>query len=159
MGIKSNDLLTQTALSSTATSPPNSSNNGSFTGSTASSIKQLAGKLAQWRDLLPQELQWSDDNRGSFPTLQPASADSFSRSLDPSLSPDLLSTSFALFTTDLDSEPVHYPYIYDVQVALLRTRYYYTKYMVYQPLVYKALHFPERLTEEDARGVAEFLQV
>jgi hypothetical protein len=64
-----------------------------------------------------------------------------------------------LFTTDLNSEPVHYPYAYDIQVALLRTRYYYAKYMVHRPFVYKALHFPEQTTQEDAQGVAECLRV
>lgn len=115
--------------------------------------------MAHWRSLLPPELQWLDDNCDSFPTLQAVTPDSFNNILDPNLSPGLQNAGFALFTADLDSEPAHYPYIYDVQVALLRTRYYYTKYMVYQPLLYKALHFPERLTEDDARGVAEFLQV
>jgi hypothetical protein len=31
--------------------------------------------------------------------------------------------------------------------------------MLYQPLVYKALHFPEHMTREDAEGVAECLRV
>ena len=42
-----------------------------------------------------------------------------------------------LFSTDLDKEPIQYPYVYDIQVALLRTRYYQAKYMVYRPFVYK----------------------
>ena len=54
---------------------------------------------------------------------------------------------------------MHYRFVYDVQVAVLRTRYYYAKYVVYRPFVYKALHFPEQMTQEDAQGVAECLRV
>jgi hypothetical protein len=64
-----------------------------------------------------------------------------------------------LFLTDLDKEPIQYPFIYDIQVALLRTRYYQAKYMVYRPLVYKALHLPEQITRGDTEGVAECLRV
>ena len=78
--------------------------------------------------------------------------------LDPNLSSTQENSGLPLFTTDLDSEPVHYPYVYDIQVALLRTRYYYAKYIVYRPFVYKALHFPEQMTQEDAEGVAECLR-
>jgi hypothetical protein len=139
---------------------PLSSNDESFVGSTANSLKQLSAKLAQWRGLLPQELQWSDDNPLSFSIPKPPNPDSFDQTMDPSLSQSSAqSSSFALFTADLDSEPAYYPYIYDIQVALLRTRYYYTNYMVHQPFVYKALHYPEQLTEDDARGVAQCLQV
>ena len=31
--------------------------------------------------------------------------------------------------------------------------------MAYRPFVYKALHFPEQMTLEDAEGVAECLKV
>ncbi|PQE34090.1 hypothetical protein CJF32_00010785 [Rutstroemia sp. NJR-2017a WRK4] len=44
-----------------------------------------------------------------------------------------------LFTLDTDTELVLYPYIYDIQVVLLRTRYYYTKYIVYRLFLYKIL--------------------
>jgi len=146
------------AMSSTLNTPPSSNNSGSL-GSTSSAIKQLSAKLAQWRGLLPHQLQWSDSSPISFQIPQSANPDSFNQSLDPSLSPTVNNSGFAIFTADLDSEPTFYPYIYDVQVALLRTRYYYTKYVIHQPFVYKALHFPEQLTEDDARGVAECLQV
>jgi hypothetical protein len=109
--------------------------------------------------MLPQDLQWAEDDPAGFPTPQPETLEGFNRSLDPNLSPHPGHSSLPLFTTDLDSEPVQYPYVYDIQVALLRTRYYYAKYMVYRPFVYKALHFPEQMTEEDAEGVAECLRV
>jgi hypothetical protein len=107
--------------------------------------------------MLPRDLQWAEDDPVSFPSPQPAGG--YNQSLDPTLSPQRSRTGVPLFTVDLDSEPVHYPYVYDIQVALLRTRFYYAKYMVHRPFVYKALHFPEQMTQEDAQGVAECLRV
>ncbi|KIN04082.1 hypothetical protein OIDMADRAFT_118497, partial [Oidiodendron maius Zn] len=150
--------LRTTVNDGTSANTPLSSTNNVSLGTTSSTIKQLSAKLAQWRGLLPNELQWSDNNPTSFPTLQPTNPDSFNQSLDPILSLSVNNSGVAIFTADLDSEPEFYPYIYDIQVALLRTRYYYTKYMVHQPFVYKALQFSEQFTEDDARGVAECLQ-
>jgi hypothetical protein len=79
--------------------------------------------------------------------------------LDPSLSSRGQYSSAQLFTTDLDHEPPQYPYLYDVQVALMRTRYYSAKYVVHLPFVYKALHYPEQFTQEDADGAADCLKV
>jgi hypothetical protein len=130
-----------------------------FTGPTASSLKQLASQLTQWRGMLPRPLQWAEDDPTSFPNPQSGIVGSYSQPLDPSLSPRQSHSGAPMFTTDLDSEPVRYPYAYDIQVALLRTRYYYAKYMVYRPFVYKALHYPDQVTREDAEGVAECLMV
>jgi hypothetical protein len=107
--------------------------------------------------MLPRDLQWAEDNPASFPTPQSVNIGGYNQPLDPDLSPR--HTGVPLFSTDLDRDPVHYPYGYDVQVALLRTRYYYAKYMVYRPFIYKALHFPEQMTQVDAEGVAECLRV
>jgi hypothetical protein len=63
-----------------------------------------------------------------------------------------------MFSTDLDNIPIAYPYALDIQVALLRTRYYYAKYLIHRPFVYKALHHPESVTREDAEGAAECLK-
>jgi hypothetical protein len=132
-----------------------------FGGPTASSLKQLAGQLAQWRGMLPRDLQWPEDDPTVFPSPEGAypSGRSFNQLLDPNLPPSQGQASVPLFTTDLDVEPVQYPYVYDIQVALLRTRYYYAKYTVYRPLIYKALHYPEQMTQEDAEGVAKCLRV
>jgi len=130
-----------------------------FGGPTANSLKQLASQLNQWRGMLPQELQWGDEDPTSFPTPTSVNIQGYNQALDPSLSPPYpRQSNVALFTADLDSEPVQYSYAYDVQVALLRTRFYYAKYMVHRPFVYKALHFPEQMTQADAEGVAECLQ-
>jgi len=63
-----------------------------------------------------------------------------------------------MFTTDLDAPPARYPYALDIQVALLRSRYYYAKYLILRPFVYKALHAPDAMTHDDAVGVAECLK-
>jgi hypothetical protein len=145
--------LTATASTDTA----GTSNNGDFGGPSATSLNQLASQLSQWRSMLPRDLQWDEDDPASFPS--PQASGGYNQPLDPTLSPQRSRPAPPLFTTDLNSDPVHYPYVYDIQVALLRTRYYYAKYMVHRPFVYKALHFPEQMTQEDAQGVAECLRV
>ena len=109
--------------------------------------------------MLPLDLQWAEDDPVSFPNSQQVGLGVFNQPLDSNLSQQPGQSSIPLFSPDLDSEPVQYPDIYHIQVALLRTRYYYAKYMVYRPFVYKALHFPEQMTQEDAEGVAECLRV
>jgi len=124
----------------------------------ASTIKGLAAQLAQWRGMLPHDLQWPEDDPAAYPSPQTNSSGEYSR-LDPGLASARQGKSKPpLFTTDLGSDPMQYPYVYDIQVAFLRTRYYYVKYMIYRPFVYKALHFPNSMTQEDAEGVAEFLR-
>lgn len=120
-------------------------------------LKQLASKLEQWRENLPANLQWAEVAPASFPSPQAKDTD-FSQDIDPELSPDETLPPL-MFSEDLDKEPAHYPYLYDIQVALLRTRYYYAKYTIYRPFVYKALHSPDQITQEDAEGVAECLRV
>jgi hypothetical protein len=105
--------------------------------------------------MLPRDLQWLEDDPTSFPNPNV----SYNQQLDPNLTPQQPPLGTSMFSADLNSEPTHYPYLYDIQVALLRTRYYYAKYMVYRPFCFKALHHPEQMTQEDAQGVAECLRV
>ncbi|KAL1901792.1 hypothetical protein Sste5346_001495, partial [Sporothrix stenoceras] len=63
-----------------------------------------------------------------------------------------------MFSADLDATPIAYPFALDLQVALLRSRYYYTKYLVYKPCLYKAMHHPAQLSHDDAAGAAACLQ-
>ena len=146
-------LLTELAISSDTPS-----SNDEFGGPSASSLKQLSMQLTQWRGLLPRELQWAEDDPAGFPAPHSVNLAGFDQPVDPNLGMQASHSGLPFFTTDLDSEPVHYPFVYDIQVALLRTRYYYAKYMVYRPFIYKALHFPEQMTQEDAEGVAECLR-
>lgn len=126
-------------------------------GPTTQRLNQTAASLSQWRGLLPRDLQWHEGDPAGYPN---QTGGQYSQQLDPSLSPQYQNHPILPhFTTDLTSEPVHYQYVYDIQVALLRTRYYYTKFMAYRPFCYKALHYPESMTQEDAHGVAECLRV
>ncbi|THV56024.1 hypothetical protein BGAL_0001g00860 [Botrytis galanthina] len=136
----------------------NSSCSEGYTFLTAAGVRQLASQLTQWRGLLPTALQWAEDEPASFPYVQTPERDI--GNIDPNFTSPISqqSPSPVLFSTDIDEEPVRYPYAYDIQVATLRTRYYYAKYMVYRPFVYKALHSPELVTPEDAQNVAECLR-
>jgi len=109
--------------------------------------------------MLPHDLQWAEDDPASFPSRQQADSGDINQPLDTNLLSEPAESRMPIFSTDLDKEPIQYPYVYDIQVALLRTRFYQAKYMVYRPFVYKALHFPEQMSQEDAEGVAECLRV
>ncbi|KAK4195763.1 hypothetical protein QBC40DRAFT_15984 [Triangularia verruculosa] len=135
-------------------------------------IQQLALQLEEWRGMLPPHLRWQEDCPGAFPNTTsdmfggssqtPAStpiSPSMSHASQPSSLPAVSTPSVPLmFTTDLDSPPAQYPYVLDIQVALLRSRYYYTKYLVHRPFLYKALHYPDSVTQDDALGAAECLK-
>lgn len=129
----------------------------SFNSSTAKALANLEGKLQQWRDMLPKPLQWPEDD----PTVYPDEVHAkFQHKLDPELLED--ANPPKLFTAQRPENcrpPRLFPFVYDIQVALLRTRYYYAKYMVYRPYVYKALHFPKLLTLQDKVAVATCLRV
>ncbi|KIM92758.1 hypothetical protein OIDMADRAFT_173784 [Oidiodendron maius Zn] len=144
-----------------------STNNSSDTPSASSddyggpergTLKQLAIQLSEWRGMLPRDLQWAEDDPASFPGLQQADSCDLDHALDPDSLLHQAQSRMPLFSIDQNKEPIQYPYFYNIQVALLRTRYYQAKYMIYRPFVYKALHFPEQMTQEDAEGVAECLR-
>ncbi|KAI0017415.1 hypothetical protein F4780DRAFT_755800 [Xylariomycetidae sp. FL0641] len=103
--------------------------------SAISTTKQLAGQLDQWRGLLPVYMRWDDEHPGALPT---------------SSLPDYAAT--------IASSGMAFSYAADMQTACLRTRYYYVKYLIYRPYVYKALHHPDRMTNDDAEGVAQCLK-
>ena len=129
------------------------------TGLDASTLKQLASRLAQWRSMLPPPLKWAEDDPAGYPGPQPPDERGYGQALDPNLSSQASQERRLLFSVNLNVEPTHYPYAYDIQIALLRTRYYYAKYLAHRPFVFKALHFPNQMTDEDAEGVAECLRV
>ncbi|KAH8893819.1 hypothetical protein GQ53DRAFT_99644 [Thozetella sp. PMI_491] len=108
-------------------------------------IGSLNQQLEQWLGMLPAYLRWQQDTPGAFPDPAP-------RAHPAAIAPALM------FTTDLDAPPAAYPFALDVQVALLRSRYYYTKYLIHRPFVYKALHYPDSLTNDECLGVAACLK-
>jgi len=118
--------------------------------------------------MLPPQLRWHEESPGAFPNTSMYSPSLYSTI--PTSTP--MSTSLPpphtaipgpaspplMFTTDLDAVPVGYPYSLDIQVALLRSRYYHTKYLIHRPYLYKALHHPDAMTHDDALGAAECLK-
>ncbi|KAI0478711.1 hypothetical protein GGR56DRAFT_336009 [Xylariaceae sp. FL0804] len=120
--------------------------------SAAAVPKLLAAQLDQWRGLLPVYLRWHEDNAEGPSRLGPALFDQ--PMYPPVMDPDTNIT----FTADLDANPVDYPYASDIQTAGLRTKYYYAKYLVYRPFIFKALHHPEQMTNDDAGAAAECLK-
>ena len=128
-----------------------------FDGPPVTVLKILAASLKQWLDMLPLELKWLEDDPTSMPQKFIAGpCDQIvatTRNAERQASDHL-----QMFSTNLEYEPMHHVYVYDIQTALLRTRYYYAKYMVHRPFVYKALHFPDQMTEEDNQGAATCLK-
>ncbi|PIA95088.1 hypothetical protein CB0940_08360 [Cercospora beticola] len=97
-------------------------------------IREMARQLESWRSLLPRPLQWQDTEQLDFPNIDITGR----RPNEP------------LFSPDQGPVPIGHKYNLDLVTAQLRTRFYYARFMMYRPFVYKALHFPELMTEEDA---------
>ncbi|KAK3311121.1 uncharacterized protein B0T15DRAFT_548376 [Chaetomium strumarium] len=165
-------VLSQASSSLGAMSTPFSPTTTTIAGVNQLTIHQLAVQLEQWRGMLPVHLRWDESSPGAFPN---TNADPFNAALftpattpiSPAISataqqsaavPPTGVTAPLMFTTDLDAPPSRYPYVLDIQVALLRSRYYYTKFLIHRPFVYKALHHPDAMTHDDAVGVAECLK-
>ena len=96
-------------------------------------IRELARQLDSWRSLLPRPLQWSDNDKFDFP----ATGHTNRQPDEP------------LFSLDQGPVPIGHKYNLDVVTAQLRTRFYYARFMMYRPFVYKALHFPELMNTDD----------
>lgn len=144
-------------------------------GVNQTTIRELALQLEQWRGMLPPHLRWHEEAPGSFPS---SSADVYNPSLftpaTTPITPTIPTTTAGtntiqpsaptptaaplMFTTDLDAPLPQYPYMLDIQVALLRSRYYYTKYLIHRPFLYKALHHPDAMSHDDAVGAADCLK-
>lgn len=101
-------------------------------------VREMVRQLDSWRALLPRPLQWSDAEKFNFPSLDPNSRQ----------------PSEPLFSVDQGTVPIGHKYNLDVVTAQLRTRFYYARFMMYRPFVYKALHFPELMTTEDVNCCA-----
>lgn len=151
------------------------STSGASTKIDRMAIHHLALQLEQWRGMLPPHLKWQEDAPGAFPsgtqeiygntapsilvpTSTPLSPIMATSQHQPSGRPGGASAPPLMFSTDLDAPPTRYPYVLDILVSLLRSRYYYTKYLLHRPFIYKALHFPDSMTHNDAAGAAECLK-
>ncbi|KAK4131703.1 hypothetical protein BT67DRAFT_387270 [Trichocladium antarcticum] len=160
-------VLTHGAPSSLGLVPTPYSSTVVTSGVSLITLRQLALQLEQWRGMLPAHLRWQEDNPGAFPCPNGGmyNASLFTPASTP-ISPVMptpqpatsAATAAAMFTTDLNAVPSRYSYVLDIQVALLRSRYYWTKYLIHRPFIYKALHHPDAMVHDDAVGVADCLR-
>ncbi|KAE9964448.1 hypothetical protein BLS_008297 [Venturia inaequalis] len=107
-------------------------------------IRELLRQLEHWRTLLPAALQWDDNKRFEYPN---ATATIAAASQGP------------LFSFN------HTPATaYEMEGSLsmasaqLRSRYYYTRFMILRPFVFKALHYPEQMSPDDNDYAGQCLQ-
>lgn len=132
-------------------------------------IRSLAMQLDHWREtLLPAHLHWREDEPESFPGLPsgqgPVIYGAGQAIMDTSEATTIPTRGQAgsrapMFAFILATPPpVSYPYAMDIQVALLRSRYYVTKHLIHRPYLYKALHHPDKMTQQDATGLATCLR-
>jgi hypothetical protein len=115
-------------------SPAEGEPHDSYGGPSIPAIRELDRQLDSWRSLLPIPLYWLDNDMFDFPNGNPTRQ----RPTEP------------LFSPDQGPVPIGYNYNFDIATALLRTRFYYARFMIFRPFIYKALHFPELMTADDA---------
>lgn len=101
-------------------------------------VRELAHELESWRKTLPSRFQWSDDRKFDFTEIDPVS--------------ELSRSSF--FNLAGNAGPEEMDHNVDVAVAHLRTCYYQTRFLVYRPFIYKALHQPKLMTLSDRTNCA-----
>jgi hypothetical protein len=101
-----------------------------------------SSQLESWRFLLPQPLQWRDNDMFEFPA-----SDSTSRRPQETF-----------FSQTQGQVLIDHMYNLDIAIAQLRTRFYYARFVIYRPFVYKALHSPQHMTKEDVDCCALAIQ-
>ncbi|KAL8422776.1 hypothetical protein RB596_003170 [Gaeumannomyces avenae] len=129
-------------------------------------LEELIMNLEQWRMMVPPQLRWTESRPEEFPNPGGPLAHAMPELLSMAMAPSGVGVGVgdappcprAMFTTDLAAEPATYPSNLDVQVAVLRSRYYYAKLNIYRQHVFRVLNHPEQMRAEDARGAAECLR-
>lgn len=102
-------------------------------------------QLDSWRELLPPMLQWSDNARFN---LAPPFDEVDRIKVGPL---------FTVKPIDDDRYREHKS-VLATGTAMLRSRYYYARYLTLRPFVYKALHFPRQTQPDEMHCVAMCLQ-
>jgi hypothetical protein len=105
-------------------------------------IHEMISQLESWRFLLPQPLQWRDNDMLEFPAGDPTG----------------LRPQESLFSRTQGRVLIDHRYNLDIAIAQLRTRFYYARFIIYRPFVYKALHSPQHMTKDDAECCALAVQ-
>lgn len=115
---------------------------GDLDGPPITLIHEMITQLESWRFLLPQPLQWRDNDMLEFPAGDPTRR----------------RPQESLFSRTQGRVLIDHKYNLDIAIAQLRTRYYYARFIIYRPFVYKALHSPQHMTEDDAECCALAIQ-
>jgi hypothetical protein len=102
----------------------------------------MCRQLESWRSLLPKPLQWLDNDR-------------FDCSDSATVTHAFTELPFPLREGTL---PISREYNLDILNAQLRTRFYFARFLLYRPFVYKALHFPEMMSADDVSCCALGIQ-
>ncbi|KAI9659288.1 MAG: hypothetical protein M1821_001546 [Bathelium mastoideum] len=107
-------------------------------------IAELSRQLDNWRAVLPGPLQWKEKEdmvlTGIVETMG-------------GLKPAFFSP-----VPQLSGSRTNYRYNIDIATAQLRTRYYYARFMIHRPFVYKALHFPHLVNKQDIECIVTCLE-
>ncbi|RMY10018.1 hypothetical protein D0866_14540 [Hortaea werneckii] len=109
-----------------------------YGGAPVSLIHEMGRQLDSWRSLLPELLQWRDDDAFKFPIFRPSTSEAHVQSFSHNEAAGLVG--------DRHNS--------DMLTAHLRTRFYYARYVLYRPFVFKALHYPELMSAVDVEYCA-----
>jgi hypothetical protein len=102
----------------------------------------MSRQLDSWRSLLPRPLQWYDSEKPQHCIVK--ATDERPKETLSALSENVT--------------PVYCDNHVDILDAQLRSRFYYTRYMLFRPYVYKALHYPDLMTVDDKSCCAIAIQ-
>ena len=106
-------------------------------------ISEVDRQLNEWRAHLPDPLQWNDNHAAAK-----ANANEGDPALDPPLDPG-----------GTGESPFEEAHNWDILIAVLRSKYLHAKYLIGLPVIYKALHFPARITQKDLGDCMVFIKV
>jgi hypothetical protein len=115
---------------------------GDHDGPPIAVIHEMIGQLESWRFLLPQPLQWCDNDMLEFPAGDPTGR----------------RPQESLFSRTQGRVLIDGRYNLDIAIAQIRTRFYYARFIIYRLFVYKALHSPQHMTEDDTEYCALAIQ-
>ena len=105
-------------------------------------IRELSRQLDAWRGRLPTALQWSDDNLYVVPEEDPSAT----RPVD-----------FTAGLTPLGGETYLTRAGAEILAVELRARFYYARFILGRPFIFKALHFSELMDDQDTEYCASAL--
>jgi len=97
-------------------------------------VNELARQLEAWRTTLPESLRWSDEDMRARSNRDPHVWQAGSNA--ETVGQDTNRPGLLIIT------------------AHLRTRFYYARYLIFRPYIYKALHHPNSMTDFDIRNCA-----